>query len=83
MQFHRVARGAKLPLHIPILAKQMIVGETQKTRLVSPQPTYFDITDFVRSTIWLHSPTWIDFWLFIGVEVQLKLFSSVFCFRFI
>ena len=41
-------QGALAPWHKITLAKQMIVGETQKTRLVSPQPTFY-MTDFVRS----------------------------------
>ena len=78
VQFPRVARGALRPLHKIILAKQKVVEQTQKTRLVSPQPAFY-ITDFVRSTIWLHSPTWIDSTNFIN-QVQLKLFSSRFLF---
>ena len=38
------------------------------------------MTDFVRSTYWLHSPTWIGFWLFIGIEVQSMLFVKHFMF---
>ena len=30
----------------------------------------------------VHSPTWVDFWLFIDIEVQLLLFVKRFCFRF-
>ena len=66
-----VARGALRPLHISILAKQMIFGKKQKPRLVSPQPAFY-ITDFVRSTSWLlfifrlwkripRWPSWISF----------------------
>ena len=38
------------------------------------------MTDFARSTICFHPPTWVDFWLFIGVEVQLMLFVKRFLF---
>ena len=61
-------KGALAPLHKKNMAKQMIVAKIQKSYLVSPQPTYFYITDFVRSTHWLYPPTWVDFCLLIALK---------------
>ena len=79
VQFHRVARGALRPLHKITLAKQMIVGKTQKTRLVSPQPAFY-ITGFARLTNWLHPPTWIDFWLIMTLKFNQCFLLNILCF---
>ena len=75
-------KGALAPLHKKNMAKQMIVAKIQKSYLVSPQPTYFYITDFVRSTHWLYPPTRFDFWLIMALKFSYRFLLSVFCFRF-
>ena len=49
-----------------------------ETELHSSEPDV--IQDSARSTIWLNSPTRIDFCLSIALKVQLYLFSSCFLF---
>ena len=74
-----VARGALRPLHIPILAKQMIFGKKQKTRLVSPQPAFYmtgyrvfnPLTSFANEDCLLVA---------YDAEVQLKLLIILFVF---